>query len=135
MNKDFLKSPFPPDLADLSPKEGPDLAANSRAYGFVVLELDGARMKSKPALMKHAAQALAFPGDFGENWDALVDYLGDLANVRNKDKILVFIRNSREILAADPRLYSELRNACALACENAREWSRNSVILKFAFMP
>lgn len=135
MNNDFLRTPFPPDLADLSPNEEPVLAAGAGADGFAVFGLDGRRMKSKPELMEHAAQALAFPGDFGKNWDAMVDYLGEMPNVRKNGKILVFIRYSGEILAADSGLYSDLRKACGLACENARQWSGNTVILKFAFVP
>ncbi|MCX5790617.1 MAG: barstar family protein, partial [Elusimicrobia bacterium] len=73
MNKDFLNTPQPPDLADLSAGEAAALAAAARAAGFAVFELDGARMKSKPELMEYAGQALGFPGDFGRNWDALVD--------------------------------------------------------------
>lgn len=135
MNKDFLNTPQPPDLADLSAGEAAALAAAARAAGFAVFELDGARMKSKPELMEYAGQALGFPGDFGRNWDALVDYLGDMANIHKNGKILVFVKNSAEIAGSDPRLHAVLRDICGQACDNAREWSGGTVLLKFSFIP
>ena len=133
MNKDFLETPLPPDLADLPYKEALALAAAARAAGFAVFELDGAWMKSKPQLMEYMAQALGFPGDFGHNWDAAIDYLGDLATFHKNNKILVVI-DPAEILKADVKLYADLRKVCGLACENARQWSRETVILKFVFL-
>lgn len=134
MDNKFLDTPFPPDLADLSPQLGAMLAAAARAGGFAVFELDGARMKTKPELMAYAARVLGFPGDFGGNWDALIDYLGDLANIHKNEKLLVLVGNSAEMSKADPKLYADLRESAGLACRNAREWSGNKVILKFAFI-
>ena len=135
MDKDFLVTPLPPDIADLSPEQAGALAAAARAAGFSLFELDGAKMGTKPELMDHAAQALSFPGDFGRNWDALIDYLGDMANIHKNGKILILVGNSAEMAAADPKLYAELREVAGLACQNAREWSGGRVILKFAFLP
>ena len=134
MDETFLKDPFPPDIAELSAAEAVALSAAARRDGFAVFELDGAGMKTKPALMEHAARALAFPGDFGKNWDALIDYLGDMANFHKNNKILILIGAAAEIAGSDPALYSELRNVCGLACNNAREWSKGAVILKFIFI-
>ena len=134
MNKNFLNTPLPPYLADLPPGEASALAAGARDAGFAVFELDGAKMKSKPELMEHIALALAFPGDFGRNWDAAIDYLGDMATVHKNNKILVLIKAPAEILKSDPKLYEDLRKVCGLACENARQWSREKVVLKFIFI-
>jgi len=134
MDQEFLGTPLPPDIADLSPGQAAALASAARAAGFSVFQLDGARMNTKPELMDHAAAALSFPGDFGRNWDAMIDYLGDMATVHKNTKILILVNNAAEMRAAAPKLYDELRRVCGLACNNAREWSRNSVILKFVFV-
>lgn len=134
MDKDFLVTPLPPDIADLSPEQAGALAAAARAAGFSLFELDGAKMGTKPELMDHAAQALSFPGDFGRNWDAMIDYLGDMATVHKNTRILVIIKNAAGMRAAAPGLYEQLCKVCGLACNNAREWSRNAVILKFVFV-
>ena len=134
MDTEFLNTPKPPDRADLSPDQATVLAAAARAAGFAVFGLDGAKMSTKPELMDHAAAALSFPGDFGRNWDAMIDYLGDMATVHKNTKILILVDNVAGMRAAAPKLYDELRGVCGLACNNAREWSRNTVILKFAFV-
>jgi len=134
MDETFLKDPFPPDIAELSAAEAVALSAAARRDGFAVFELDGAAMKTKPDLMEHCALALCFPGDFGKNWDAMVDYLGDMATFHKNNHILVLIRSSAEIAGADPALYGALRDVCGLACDNARQWSKSAVTLKFVFV-
>ena len=134
MDKEFLDTPLPPDIADLSPGQAAALAAAARAGGFAVFELDGARMNTKPELMAYVESALGFPGDFGRNWDALIDYLGDMPNIHKNEKILIIAANMAELVRADPKLYADLRESAGLACQNAREWSGNRVILKFAFL-
>ena len=135
MDIKFLSTSNPPDIADLGPAEAAALAAAARSLGFGVFELDGAAMGTKAELMEQAAARLSFPGDFGRNWDALIDYLGDMANIHKNGKILILVGNSAEIEKADPKLYADLREAAGLACENAREWSGSRVMLKFAFLP
>ena len=134
MDNNFLSTSLPPDLIDLSQAESTVLAAAARGLGFAVFELDGTAMKTKAELMEYAAARLGFPGDFGKNWDALIDYLGDMATVHKNDRILVCVRNPAEMEKAAPELYAELRNVAGLACQNAREWSRGRVFLKFAFI-
>jgi hypothetical protein len=134
MDNNFLSTPLPPDLLDLDQAGAAALAAAARSLGFAVFELDGAAMRTKAELMDHAAVRLGFPGDFGRNWDALIDYLGDMATVHKNDRILVCVRNPAEMEKAAPELSAELREAAGLACQNAREWSRGRVFLKFAFI-
>jgi len=133
MDENFLSSPQPPDIADLEPGEAEALLKAAPNKGFAVFRLDGAAMRDKEALMTHAAAALAFPGDFGRNWDAMIDYLGDMATVHKKDRILIYVDGSGAMAAAAPGLYKDLRETCACACDNARQWSRGRVILKFVF--
>lgn len=135
MEKEFLNTPLPPDLADISRLSAAALVGAARAEGFAVFGLDGALMNTKPALMAHTARALGFPGDFGANWDAMIDYLGDMSTLHKNEKVIIFIRNAENMSAADPGLYADLRKVAALACANAREWSKNTVVLKFAFIP
>ncbi len=134
MEENFLNTPKPPDVADLPPEQAGALSAAARAGGFAVFYLEGALMRTKPELMTHLAQALGFPGDFGRNWDAVIDYLGDMATFHGNNKILILVRNPAAILEADPELCSDLRKSCALACENSREWGRGAVTLKFVFI-
>jgi RNAse (barnase) inhibitor barstar len=134
MDNNFLSTPLPPDLIDLDQAEAAALAAAARSLGFAVFELDGAAMGTKPELMDHAAARLGFPGDFGRNWDALIDYLGDMATIHKNVKTLVFIKAPEKIGAGEPALPATFREVLGLACNNAREWGKGSVILKFAFL-
>ncbi|MFJ3880622.1 barstar family protein [Streptomyces sp. NPDC090077] len=52
-------------------------AAEEAGWSVVRLDLDGVR--SKAALMRRCARALAAPDWFGGNWDALADVLADLS--------------------------------------------------------
>ena len=134
MDNNFLATPLPPDIADLPALEAAALSASARRAGFAVFELDGAEMKTKPALMEHASRTLSFPGDFGKNWDAMIDYLGDMATFHGNNKVIILIKAADEIEVAAPALYASLRNICGLACNNAREWSKGAVTLKFVFI-
>ena len=134
MDKEFLDTSLPPDIADLLPGQAAALAGAARARGFAVFELDGARMTTKPDLMSHIESALGFPGDFGRNWDALIDYLGDMPNIHKNEKILILAANMAELVRADPGLYADLRESAGLASRNAREWSGNKALLKFVFV-
>lgn len=134
MDENFLKTPQPPDVADLSAAEGEALASAAASAGFAVLRLDGAAMKTKDALMAHAASALALPGDFGRNWDALIDYMGSLAEFRKNDRVLVVVGNSSAMREADAVLYGTFREVCGDAADNARQWSRERVTMKFLFL-
>ena len=130
----FLLDPGPPDLADLDGAQAAALAGRARTLGFAVFTLDGSRMRTKPELLEHLAAALGFPGDFGRNWDAAVDYLGDLAGLHPGEKFLVLVEDPQAMEGVEPRLYLDFREVCACACENSRQWSRGAVRLKFVFL-
>ena len=57
-----------------------------------------------------------------------------MSTIHKNAKTLVFVKAPEEIGAADPALLSQLRKVFGLACDNAREWSKGSVTLKFAFI-
>lgn len=123
-----------PDIAELSTAKAAALAEAAKLEGFAVFELEGNDMKSKAELMDHAALRLGFPGDFGKNWDAMIDYLGDMATIHNNKKILIFIKDPAAIGGPDGALAADFKKVCGLACDNAREWSKCSVNLKFIFV-
>jgi len=91
-------------------------------------------MLTKPALMAYTARTLGLPADMG-NWDAMIDYVGDMATFHQNDKILILVRNASAIQNADRQLYAQLRNAAGLSCQNATEWSRSAATLKVVFIP
>ena len=51
----------------------------ARALDFSVATANLENADDKDALLDEIAAALAFPADFGGNWDALADSLGDLS--------------------------------------------------------
>jgi len=121
-------------LSDLNLAQADALAASAVSQGFSVFELDGSKMLTKPALMAYTARTLGLPADMG-NWDAMIDYFGDMATFHQNDKILILVRNASAIQNADRQLYSQLRNAAGLSCQNANEWSRSAATLKVVFIP
>lgn len=57
----------------------PALAEAAAGLGFHYAALNLGGCGDKAALLERIAPLFAFPGDFGRNWDALADCLGDLA--------------------------------------------------------
>jgi hypothetical protein len=121
-------------LSDLSPAQADALVDSARASGFAVFELDGSQMLTKPALMAYTAKTLGLPADM-DNWDAMIDYVGDMATFHRNNQILIMVRNASAIQKAVPQLYAQLRNVAGLSCQNANEWSRSAATLKFVFIP
>lgn len=120
-------------VSDMDAAHADALAASARSNGFAVFELDGSKMTTKPALMAYSAQALGLPADM-DNWDAMIDYLGDMPTFHRNNRILIVVRNAAAIYGADNKLYSELRDVAELSCENADSWSRSTATLKFVFV-
>ena len=120
-------------LADLNRRQADELSLSAAMNGFSVFELDGTRMKTKAKLMSYTSQMLGLPADT-DNWDALIDYLGDLPDFHHNNKILVILKNSSAIDNSDAKLYAEFRRSATLSCQNAGEWSHSEVILKFVFV-
>jgi len=119
---------------DLTPAGASRLAADARAQGYAVFELDGSKMKSKPALMAHTAKVLGLPKDM-KNWDAFIDYMGDMPQIHANDKILIIIRNASQIRMADPKLYADLRDSAVFCSQRAAELKDYDLSLKFVFVP
>lgn len=73
------------------------VAAAAAGAGYAVHVLPARRSGSKQQLLAELASALAFPGWFGHNWDALADCLADL-----EGRHCVIWRGAARFAAADP---------------------------------
>ena len=49
----------------------------AKALNYAVFQVDLAAVRSKKALLVKLAHSMNFPDEFGHNWDALADVLGD----------------------------------------------------------
>jgi hypothetical protein len=121
------------DVLDLTPNYADFLSGYAASLGYKVFELDGARMTTKPALLAYATRALRLPG-VPENWDAMIDYLGELRAIHGNNHILIVVRNSGRISKADTSLYADFREVAEFTCRNARDWSKGEITMKFAFV-
>ena len=65
-------------LATVTPRSAGELLEYAHAAGLHGVRVDLTGCRDKPAFLARMASALEFPGCFGQNWDALADYLGDL---------------------------------------------------------
>ena len=121
------------DVLDLTPSYADFLSSYALQSGYAVFALDGARMSAKRGLLDYASAALGFPGP-AENWDAMIDLIGELPRVHGNNRILIVVRNAGLIKRAGGGLYEDLRDAAEFACANAREWSKGEITIKFAFV-
>ncbi|ADG77580.1 Barstar (barnase inhibitor) domain-containing protein OS=Tsukamurella paurometabola (strain ATCC 8368/ DSM / CCUG 35730 / CIP 100753 / JCM 10117 / KCTC 9821 / NBRC 16120 / NCIMB 702349 / NCTC 13040) OX=521096 GN=Tpau_0947 PE=3 SV=1 [Tsukamurella paurometabola] len=64
-----------------------------------VLVARGSRMRTKAALLDEVSAVLQFPLDFGANWDALADCLGDLGWFGGPALVVVAIAEAEQVLA------------------------------------
>lgn len=121
------------DVLDLTPSYADFLSAYALNSGYAVFRLDGRRMTSKRGLLSYASAALGFPGP-AENWDAMIDLIGELPRVHGNNRILIVVRDAGLIRRAGGGLYEDLRDAAEFACANARSWSKGEITIKFAFV-
>ncbi len=122
------------DVSDLAVAQADALVAQARAAGYAVFQLDGSRMTTKPALMAHVAKVLGLPKDM-DNWDAMIDYMGDMPQIHCNDKLLVVVRNSSRIKSADQKLYADFRDVVQLSVQRATQGRDYVVNIKFVFVP
>lgn len=122
------------DVLDLSPVYADFLSNYAQTNGYAVFSLDGSKMTTKPALLDYTTRTLRLPG-VPENWDAMIDFIGDLPSIHGNNRILIVVRGSSKISLADQKLYADLREVAEFACRNAREWSKGVITIKFAFVP
>ncbi len=70
-------------------------------HGLLLRSVDGARCRTKDALLRELATALDFPAYFGNNWDALEESLNDLEWLPARGYVLVF-RDAHHVLSTAP---------------------------------
>ena len=58
----------------------------------------GSRMRTKAALLDEMSAALQFPLDFGANWDALADCLGDVTGTGGARAVVIVIAQAEQVL-------------------------------------
>lgn len=119
-------------LLDLDTARASAMVTEATEDGYAVFALDGYRMTTKEAALQHLARALRLPG-VPENWDALNDYMSELPSIHGSKRLLIVLGNASAIAAANPQLYSDLREMAGFVCASTREWSQNSVRLTFVF--
>src|SRR5438105_4741237 len=66
---------------------------------FRIHTLEGARITGPEAFFEEIARSLDLPKEFGHNWDALIDALGDFAE--EGSRIAILWRSADKSLAAD----------------------------------
>jgi len=65
-----------------------------------IRQLRGERMGSIPKLLAEHAEALSFPSDFGNNWNALDECMADLSWIEG-DSLLIVVCNALSVLQAE----------------------------------
>lgn len=87
-----------------------DLRAAVVQAGFALFEADLAAVRDKAGFIAAVAQAIHAPDNFGDNWDALADVLGDLAWQSAAGYVLL-LRNGGEAMglpASDRAVATEI---------------------------
>jgi hypothetical protein len=74
------------------------------AAGWASHPLDGRVITAPKQLFETCARALAFPGRFGHNWDALTDCLGDLSWLPGRGHVVLWDRYGL-LARADPKAW------------------------------
>lgn len=101
------------------------LAAVAAREQLHVTRCDLAGCRGKDALLQRLATALSFPDDFGFNWDALADSIGDLSWLPPGGQVLLFAHGHelREFAPDDFEVFLDiLRVTCGIASDEHRPW-------------
>ena len=107
--------------ADLVP-----LLALAQDEFVTVHDIDLHGIDDKPALLARIAEALAFPTDWGRNWDALADALNDLSWLGEPSPRLLVWRGMDQLHARAPELESTL---CDVLEEASTRWAADGVAM------
>lgn len=90
-----------------SPLDYKSVQAAAKRAGFASFHIDGKNIARKEQLLTHAAVALHFPKDFGQNWDALEECLTDLEWVE-ADGYVIYYDQIDGLLNAHPDQFETL---------------------------
>ncbi len=90
------------------------------ANGFVLWRVDLGGVRDKAGLLAAMARALAFPGWFGKNWDALQDCLCDLS-WRPAGGYVVLLEQCGEFATYAPKEFGTALEVFSAAADSWRE--------------
>ena len=111
--------------ADLVP-----LLALAQDEFVTVHDIDLHGIDDKPALLARIAEALAFPTDWGRNWDALADQLRDLGWLPESRGYILLFTHAASLHANDPASFSTL---LSLLADAADHWRTSGVPFQAVF--
>ncbi|BDD81395.1 hypothetical protein TPB0596_11580 [Tsukamurella pulmonis] len=83
---------------------GVDLDSVKRQERPRVLVARGSRMRTKAALLDEVSAVLQFPLDFGGNWDALADSIGDLDWLGGPAAVVLGVAQAEQVMADEDGL-------------------------------
>ncbi len=93
----------------------------ARDLDFLAVNVMLAGCRDKAELMQRMAQALAIPGWFGGNWDALADSLNDLSWLGEAQGYVLVFERGEDLRMASSYDYDELVELINEAAERWRE--------------
>jgi hypothetical protein len=91
--------------------------------GFWVGAIDVERSGGSAALLQALAEAFAFPGYFGRNWDAAVDCLSDLSWIE-AERYACLLVGSAALRAADRQAFRTFLEVCRVVAQRFKEQGR-----------
>ena len=97
------------------------IARASSDLGFVVLQVNGARVRTKDHLMDEFSRGGQFPSYFGRNWDSLVDALRDLSWLPPGKGYVVLIERADGLLSMGPREFTTFVEVLGAVIKDRRD--------------
>lgn len=110
------------------PLEAKSLQTAAKRAGYAFFHLDGKNIERKEQLLNHVATVLRFPNHFGQNWDALEEFLTDLEWV-DGDGYLIYFDHIDGLLSAHPDQFATFVEIVRDAVESWKEDGEAMVVL------
>ena len=110
-------------LRRVAPQWREGLLESARVAGLYCARIDLAGCRDKAVFLERTASALEFPGCFGQNWDALEDYLGDLEWL-SAEGYLLLLENIADLRDAAGEDY---RVAIGILADTVETWRERGI--------
>jgi len=118
--KDFVTHAGPPEILRVkSEKEWLKLKEKAGKAGYLVVELNGGRMRDKTTILDEFESRMTLPDYFGGNWEALEECLTDPSVIGKVKGCLLIIRGADLVAESAPEDYEELLD---ILLEVSRHW-------------
>jgi hypothetical protein len=101
------------------PEEGARARTALAGQGVGLFELDGGAVEDGPGLLTALADAMHFPADTGQQWDAVIDRLTDLS-WEPAGSYVLFVRGATALWQRAPEIAGSLVEIWLLVAE---EWA------------